>query len=110
MWTNACGIGTLGMGFWFDVAPFRECATAARRTRVTRAGKEQKLVKQFKELNASIAALRALLAADDIRPEQRKHVEAAIEQLRILRRKPGARMPQIYHCIRQVTDRLEAIS
>jgi len=63
-------------------------------------------MRQFRELNASIAALRALLARSDIRPEQRKHVEAAIEQLRRLRRKRTARMAEVYQCVRQVTERL----
>lgn len=63
-------------------------------------------MKQFSELNASIAALRALLAGGDMRPEQRKNVEAAIEQLKRLRRKPDAKMPDVYRCVRQVTERL----
>jgi DNA repair ATPase RecN len=63
-------------------------------------------MKQFRELNASIAALRALLAGSDIRPEQRKHVEEAVQQLRRLRRKTNPRMSDIYRCVRRVTDRL----
>ncbi len=74
--------------------------------RVIRAGEEEAPVKQFKELNASIAALRALLARDDIRPEQQKNVEAAIEHLKRLRRRPDAKMPDVYRCVRQVADRL----
>ena len=63
-------------------------------------------MQQFKELNASIAALRALLAGGDIGPEQRQDVQAAIEGLRRLRRKPNARMCDVYDCVRQVTERL----
>ncbi len=89
-----------------DVAPFRKCATAARRIQVIRAGKEEAPVKQFKELNASIAALHALLAGGDMRPEQRKNVEAAIEQLKRLRRRPDAKGSDVYACVRQLTERL----
>lgn len=72
----------------------------------TGAGGEGSPVKQFKELNACIAQLRALQAGDDIGPEQKKDVEAAIERLRRLRRKPDAKMPYVYHCIRDIADRL----
>jgi hypothetical protein len=63
-------------------------------------------MQQFKALNASIASLQALLDGSDIRPEQRKHVEEAIKELRRLRRRPNARMSDHYSCIRQVTERL----
>lgn len=63
-------------------------------------------VKQFKELNACIAQLRALHAGNDIGPEQKKDVEAAIERLKRLRRKPDAKMPEAFNCIREVADRL----
>jgi hypothetical protein len=63
-------------------------------------------VKQFKELNANIAALREVQAGSSIRPEQKQDVEAAIEQLRRLRRKPDATMPEIYRCVRRITEKL----
>jgi DNA repair ATPase RecN len=63
-------------------------------------------VKQFKDVNACIAQLRALQAGSDIGPEQKKDVEAAIERLRRLRRKPDATMPEVYRCIREIAERL----
>lgn len=73
---------------------------------VSRAGKETRPVKQFKELKVSIASLNALLAGGDIKPEQRRHVEEAIEQLKRLRRKADAKRPEIYRCVRRITDEL----
>lgn len=63
-------------------------------------------MKQYKDLNACIASLQALQAGSDIGPEQKKNVEAAIEELRQLRRKPHARPPDVYHCVREVANRL----
>jgi len=63
-------------------------------------------VKQFKDLNACIAQLQALCAGSDIKPEQKKNVEAAIERLRRLRRKPDARMADVYASVREIADRL----
>jgi hypothetical protein len=63
-------------------------------------------MKQFKDVNACIADLQALLARSDIGPEQKKDVGAAIEQLRRLRRKPNATMPDVYRCVRDVAGRL----
>ena len=71
-----------------------------------RAGREGKPVRQFKDLNACIAELQTLHAGSDIGPEQKKNVEAAIEQLRRLRRKPDAKMPDVYRCVRDVASRL----
>lgn len=50
-------------------------------------------MKKFKNLNASIADLKALCAGSD---------EAAIEQLRRLRRKPHAKTVEVYRCVREV--------
>jgi hypothetical protein len=63
-------------------------------------------VQHFKELEVSIASLHVLLTGSDIRPEQRRHVEKAIEQLKRLRRKPDAKRPEIYRCVRLITDEL----
>jgi hypothetical protein len=63
-------------------------------------------MKQFKELNACIADLQAVRVGSDIRPEQKKNVEAAIEQLRRLRRKPHAKTDEVYRCVREIVDRL----
>jgi hypothetical protein len=72
----------------------------------TCAGGEGSPVKQFKDLNACIAQLQALCAGSDIKPEQKKNVEAAIERLRRLRRKPDARMADVYASVREIADRL----
>jgi len=63
-------------------------------------------MKQFKDVNACIAELQALHARSDIGPEQKKDVEAAIEHLRRLRRKPNASMPDVFRCVREVASRL----
>ena len=63
-------------------------------------------VRQFKELNACIAGLSAVLAGGDVRPEQRKDVKAAIEQLKSLRRTPDVRRDKIHRCVRDVVERL----
>jgi hypothetical protein len=60
-------------------------------------------MKQFKELNACIADLKALLAGNDIGPGQRQDVEAAIEELKRLRRKPDS---DHFRCVRRVAERL----
>jgi DNA repair ATPase RecN len=72
----------------------------------TCAGREGSPVKQFKDLNACIAQLQALCAGSDIKPEQKKNVEAAIERLRRLRRKPDAKMIDVYSSVREIADRL----
>lgn len=63
-------------------------------------------MKQFKDLNASIALLRALLAADDVEPEQKKEVERALGEVRKLRRKPQLTQADVFSCVRNVTESL----
>jgi DNA repair ATPase RecN len=63
-------------------------------------------MKQFKDVNACIAQLRAVHARSDIGPEQKKSVEAAIEQLKRLRRKPHAKTVDVYRSVRKVAERL----
>ena len=63
-------------------------------------------MKKFKDLNACIAELNALRAGSDIRLEQKRNVEAAIEQLRRLRRKPHPESAEVYRCVREVASRL----
>ncbi len=75
-------------------------------TAFTNAEKEVPVVKRFKDFNASIACLKAVLTGDNIRPEQRQNVEAAIEQLRRLWRKPDVKKHDVYLCIREITERL----
>jgi hypothetical protein len=65
-------------------------------------------VRQFKDLRVCIARLQALLTRSDIGPEQRKYVEAAIEQLRRLRRKADAKGPEVYKCVREIAENLVA--
>jgi hypothetical protein len=79
---------------------------ALSRHGATCAGREGSPVKQFKDLNACIAQLKALCVGSDIKPEQKKNVEVAIERLRRLRRKPDARMTEVYASVREIADRL----
>jgi hypothetical protein len=91
-------MGRLGLMSPLSGMRFRSTAQIRR--------KEGTPVQQFKELNACIADLKALLAGNDVRPEQRKDVEAAIEELRRLRRKRNASQPDFYGCVRRITERL----
>ena len=101
--TNDVG-GTLEMSRLGPMSlPF---GNALQRHGATSAGREGSPVKQFKDLNACIADLSALRARSDIGPDQKKDVEAAIEQLRRLRRKPDAKTPYVYSCIREIAERL----
>jgi len=72
----------------------------------TSAGREGWPMQKFKDLNACIAELQALQSRSDIGPEQKKNVEAAIEQLRRLRRKPHAKPVDVYRCVREIAKRL----
>ena len=63
-------------------------------------------MKDFKDLYASIASLRAVLARGDIDQEQKQNVEQAIEQLKRLRRKPHRKLTEVYRCVREITERL----
>jgi len=63
-------------------------------------------MQQFKDINACIADLQAVQARSDIGPEQKKNVEAAIEQLKRLRRKPHAKTVDVYRCVREIAGRL----
>ena len=97
--------GTLKMGR-FGLTSFLLGMRCYGTARETCAEKEVMPVKQFKELNACIADLGAVLAGNDVRPEQRKDVEAAIEQLKNLRRTPDVRRDKIHRCVREVVERL----
>lgn len=63
-------------------------------------------MQKFKDINACIADLEAVQARSDIGPEQKKNVEAAIEQLRRLRRKPHAKTSDVFRCVREIAERL----
>ena len=87
----------------FGVAPFREVRSTARRNC---AGKENNILKKFKDLNAAIVCLQAVLARSDAEPEQKKDVEKVIEQIKRLRRRPHCTPAESYRCVREVTERL----
>lgn len=70
------------------------------------AGREGRPMQKFKDINACIADLHAVHARSDIGPEQKKNVEAAIEQLKRLRRKPHAKTVDVYRCVREIAARL----
>ncbi len=60
----------------------------------------------FKDLDASIALLQAVLARSDIGAEQKKYVEQAIGHLRGLRRKAHCKPRDLYRPVREVTSLL----
>jgi len=61
---------------------------------------------RFKDLEACIALLRALQARSDVEPEQKKRVEAAINEAKRLRRKKNADSCDVYACVRNITESL----
>jgi predicted PP-loop superfamily ATPase len=83
---------------------FGKCAPTARRS-LRRKG-EQQMKNFFKDLDASISQLRALLARNDIEPDQKENVEHALKELKRLRREPHYKQVNIYRCVREVTERL----
>ena len=60
-------------------------------------------MKQFKDLNACIADLEAILSRNDIRSQKKKDVEAAIEAIRRIRRKPNLGKPETFRAVRDIT-------
>jgi hypothetical protein len=63
-------------------------------------------MKHFRDLEAIIAQLRALVAGGSVGPDQKKHVEAALDELRQLRRKPHLTQAVVYKCVRRVAESL----
>lgn len=61
-------------------------------------------MKNCRELNACKAHLRALLARDDIEPEQKQAVQNADDVLAKLRRLRNPTHAQIARCVRKVVD------
>jgi len=61
---------------------------------------------QSKDLNAVNAQLRALIARDDVGPEQKKYVEMAMNEIKRLRRKPHITQADVYSCVRRVAENL----
>lgn len=86
-----------------NVVPHRGCAT---RHGAARAGKEVGTMQQNKDLRALNAQLHALLARNDVGPEQKKQVEAALEELRRLRHKQRPSQADVCFCVRKVAESL----
>lgn len=63
-------------------------------------------MKESKDLRAINAELKALLARGDVGPEQKKHVEVALEELRRLRRRHGLTRNDVFSCVRTVAESL----
>jgi hypothetical protein len=63
-------------------------------------------MKQCKDLRAINAELKALLARSDVGPEQKKHVEVALEELRRFRRRRGPTREDVFSCVRTVAESL----
>jgi hypothetical protein len=63
-------------------------------------------MKKFRDLNACIADLEAVLGRDDIKSQQKKDVEAAIEEIKRLRRKPIRTRPEVFRAVREIAERL----
>jgi hypothetical protein len=62
--------------------------------------------KYCKDLNASIAHLRAMLKGNATEPQQREAVERAIDRLKQLRRNPQPTKAEVYRCVREVAEAL----
>jgi len=63
-------------------------------------------MKHFRDLEAIVAQLRALVAGSNVGPDQKKHVEVALDELKRLRRKPNATQADVYKCVRRVAESL----
>ena len=63
-------------------------------------------MKKSKDLNASIAVLRAMLGRNDTKPEQKQNIEAAIKRLKILRKLSPENRPQMFGEIREIIERI----
>lgn len=63
-------------------------------------------MKHFKDLEAIDAQLRAMVARGNVGPDQQKHVEAARNELRRLRRKPHLTQADVFKCVRKVAESL----
>jgi hypothetical protein len=69
------------------------------------ADKENTMVEN-KDLRAINAELVTLLARSDVGPEQKKHVEKALEELRRFRRKRNPTRNDVFSCVRDVSENL----
>jgi hypothetical protein len=75
---------------------------AARRYSADKEG----TVNKSKDLSAITAQLRALIARDDVGPDQKKHVEVALNEIKRLRRRPHVTQRDVYFCVRRVAESL----
>jgi hypothetical protein len=67
--------------------------------------KEQQM-RKIKELTVCIAQLEAVLTGNDVRPEQRKDVQRAIERMKQLRRIPHPTQREVLRAVREITEAL----
>lgn len=63
-------------------------------------------MKKNKDLRVSISLLQSLLTRTDIVAEQRDAVTRSIAQLKQLSRKHDLTRDEVFHCIRDVSERL----
>jgi len=63
-------------------------------------------MKGSKDLNAIMDKLLPLIARNDVEPQQKKSVEAAIEHLRRFRRKHCPTRAETFRCVREVAEEL----
>lgn len=63
-------------------------------------------MKEIKDLRVSIALLQDMLARTDVVPEQQEAVKKSVAQLKRLSRKRDLTREEVFHCIREVSERL----
>jgi uncharacterized protein (UPF0305 family) len=98
MFGTASWVGSLGSVTFL----LGKCAPSARRICA-----QEEIVKNYtKDLNVSIAHLRAMLKGSVTEPQQREAVEKVIGRLRQLRRDPSPTKAEFYRCVREVCEAL----
>lgn len=88
-----------------NVVPSRAVRISGTAHLVSSVEKEQQM-RQYKELNACIAHLQAVLAGNDVGPEQRKEIKRAMEQIRKVRRIAHPSQREVFRAVREITDAL----
>ena len=63
-------------------------------------------MRRSKDLNAINAELEALIARSDVGPDQKKHVEVALRELKRFRRKLSPTQAEVFFCVRKVAESL----
>jgi len=61
---------------------------------------------KHKEMKVCIAQLQAMLARNDIEPEQKAYVESAIRALKVLDRKTHPQPYEAARCVKKVVEEL----